>query len=272
MNDDARSRPECERYADELAELALGTMTGRERAHILAHVESCPGCQAEMEQLSLAADSLLEVVPGVEPPLGFEVRLMERLGTGGATRRLVRRHWRLRQSALVLACLLLLAAAGVGAGWLVRGAGSRPPVAADRVRDRARRPPRNGIPRLRRPRPRRGRRVLGPNELALHDPRRRLVVRGGHLPDPAGGRDHGSARHVLAREGLRGLERRSPARDRPHPTRLCRDGRRCAGDRAPAVRRSAGSPRERPAGRQPRRRPGCPATRPGRRCRSALRA
>ena len=129
MNDDARSRPECERYADELAELALGTMTGRERAHILTHVESCPGCQAEMEQLSLAADSLLEVVPGVEPPLGFEVRLMERLGTGGATRRLVRRHWRLRQSALVLACLLLLAAAGVGAGWLVRGAGSRPPVA-----------------------------------------------------------------------------------------------------------------------------------------------
>ncbi len=63
MNDDARSRPECERYADELAELALGTMTGRERAHILTHVESCPGCQAEMEQLSLAADSLLEVVP-----------------------------------------------------------------------------------------------------------------------------------------------------------------------------------------------------------------
>ena len=84
MNDDARSRPECERYADELAELALGTMTGRERAHILTHVESCPGCQAEMEQLSLAADSLLEVVPGVEPPLGFEVRLMERIGTGGA--------------------------------------------------------------------------------------------------------------------------------------------------------------------------------------------
>ena len=85
-----------------------------------------------MEQLSLAADSLLEVVPGVEPPLGFEVRLMERLGTGGATRRLVRRHWRLRQSALVLACLLLLAAAGVGAGWLVRGAGFEPSGRADR--------------------------------------------------------------------------------------------------------------------------------------------
>jgi hypothetical protein len=121
MSDDDSSRPECDRYADELAELALGIMTGRERAQALAHVEGCPSCHAEMEQLSLAADSLLEVVPGIEPPLGFEVRLMERLGAGRTARRLVRRHWRLRQSSLVLACLLLFVAVGAGTGWLVRG-------------------------------------------------------------------------------------------------------------------------------------------------------
>jgi hypothetical protein len=76
-----------------------------------------------MEQLSLAADSLLEVVPGVEPPLGFEVRLMESLGAGHAPRQSVRRRWFVRRSSLVLACAVALVAAdmGVGTGWLVRG-------------------------------------------------------------------------------------------------------------------------------------------------------
>jgi len=128
--DDVGPGPECGRYADELAELALGISTGRQRAQALAHVETCPGCHAEMEQLSLAADSLLEVVPGVEPPLGFEVRLMERLGAGRAARQLVRRPWLVRRSSLALACLLVLVAVGVGVGtgWLLRG-GQQPVIA-----------------------------------------------------------------------------------------------------------------------------------------------
>lgn len=117
----AGSRPVCDQYTDELAELALGILTGRERVQTLAHVEACPSCRAEVEQLSLAADALLEVVPGVEPPLGFEVRLRERLGSGRAARRLVSRQRRLRQVSLVLACVLLLVAVGLGAGWLARG-------------------------------------------------------------------------------------------------------------------------------------------------------
>jgi len=128
--DDVGPGPECGRYADELAELALGISTGRQRAQVLAHVETCPSCHAEMEQLSLAADSLLEVVPGVEPPLGFEVRLMERLGAGRAARQLLRRQWLVRRSSLALAaCLLVLVAlgAGVGTGWLARG-GQQPAV------------------------------------------------------------------------------------------------------------------------------------------------
>jgi len=121
MNDyDACSQPDCDRYTDELAELALGILTGRERAKALAHVEGCTDCHAEMEQLSLASDSLLEVLPGVEPPLGFEVRLMERLGAGPSSRRHVRRQWRVRQTSLVAACLLLVVAVGVGTGWLAR--------------------------------------------------------------------------------------------------------------------------------------------------------
>jgi len=122
MNDnDAGSRPECGRYADGLAELALGILMGGVRALVLAHVEGCSDCHAEMEQLALAADSLLEIAPGVEPPLGFEVRLMERLGARPAAQRHVRRPWRLRQPSLVLASLVMFAAVGAGAGWLAWG-------------------------------------------------------------------------------------------------------------------------------------------------------
>jgi hypothetical protein len=133
MNDRGSGSPECEQYADQLAELALGILTGRERAQALAHLEGCPVCPAELEQLSLAADSLLEVVPSVEPPLGFEVRLMERLGTGRAIRRRFHRQGRLRPSTLVLTCivavlLVAMAGVGVGTGWLSRGS-QRPVVA-----------------------------------------------------------------------------------------------------------------------------------------------
>ncbi len=127
----ARSRPECDRYAADLPELALGILTGRERAQALAHVEGCPACQAEMERLSVAADSLLEVVPAVEPPLGFEVRLMDRLGVGRGATRPVPARWRPRRSLVLAACLLLLVGVGVGAGagWLARS-GPRPTVGA----------------------------------------------------------------------------------------------------------------------------------------------
>jgi hypothetical protein len=115
--------PECAELAAELAELALGIATGRERAAALAHVSQCPSCHGEMEQLSLAADSLLEVIPGVDPPLGFEVRLAERVAPGRRAARSSRR-WGYRRLSVGLALVVAVVAlgAGVGAGWLARGA------------------------------------------------------------------------------------------------------------------------------------------------------
>ena len=45
-------RPDCERFADDLVALALGTIDGRARASAIAHVEKCPLCMAELDALS----------------------------------------------------------------------------------------------------------------------------------------------------------------------------------------------------------------------------
>ena len=71
---------QCDEYAENLAELALGILTGRARAATLAHVDSCAHCAEELEQLSRAADAVVSVAPELEPPVGFEVRLFNRMG------------------------------------------------------------------------------------------------------------------------------------------------------------------------------------------------
>ena len=79
MSDEMRET-ECAQYADELAELALGVLTGRDRVRVLSHVDACPHCTEELEQLSRVADAVVQMAPAVEPPVGFEVRLFERMG------------------------------------------------------------------------------------------------------------------------------------------------------------------------------------------------
>ena len=71
---------QCDAYAEDLAELALGILTGRARAATMAHVDSCAHCAEELEQLSRAADAVVSVAPELEPTVGFEVRLFNRMG------------------------------------------------------------------------------------------------------------------------------------------------------------------------------------------------
>jgi hypothetical protein len=68
----------CSVDQDDVAGLALCILTGRERADALLHVEFCTRCSSELDGLSIVVDRLLELAPHVEPPLGFEVRLLER--------------------------------------------------------------------------------------------------------------------------------------------------------------------------------------------------
>jgi anti-sigma factor RsiW len=118
-------RLQCDEYSENLAELALGILTGRARAATLAHVDSCPHCAEELEQLSRAADAVVSVAPELEPTIGFEVRLFNRMGLvdGPAPEPITpqpgRRHWvaapprwALASAAAVVALLV-----GLSIGW-----------------------------------------------------------------------------------------------------------------------------------------------------------
>jgi anti-sigma-K factor RskA len=88
-------------------------MTGRQRVRALSHVESCPHCAEELEQLSRAADAVVQVAPEVEPPLGFEVRLFERMGVADVPRRKWRRAPRWVPGALAAAAAAVALAVGL---------------------------------------------------------------------------------------------------------------------------------------------------------------
>jgi hypothetical protein len=119
---------QCDGYSENLAELALGILTGRDRVATLAHVDSCAPCAEELEQLSRTADAVVSVAPELEPTVGFEVRLFNRMGlvdesspialSRGRERRGPRGwaarapRWALASAAAVVALL-----AGLSIGW-----------------------------------------------------------------------------------------------------------------------------------------------------------
>lgn len=70
----------CAEFAGTAAELALGVLTGRERARALAHLDWCDACRENVRQLTVTGEELVGLLPAIEPPAGFETRVMERLG------------------------------------------------------------------------------------------------------------------------------------------------------------------------------------------------
>lgn len=115
MNDDTGEHG-CEQYRIELSELALGVLTGRDRARVLDHVESCPRCAEELEQLSRAADAVVQAAPEAEPPMGFEVRLFERMGVADERHRRRFRSPRWVAGALAAAAAVVALAVGLSLG------------------------------------------------------------------------------------------------------------------------------------------------------------
>jgi hypothetical protein len=94
---------------DELApDLALGLLTGPERAEALAHVVTCASCRSEVDRLAVIADQLVLLAPPVEPPAGFETRVLT-----GMTPRLADAPRRHRWAAAAAACVLAAAATAI---------------------------------------------------------------------------------------------------------------------------------------------------------------
>ena len=106
--------PELEELA---AELALGTVSGAERAAALDHLAGCASCRALVDELARVADRMLQVAPVVEPPPGFESKVLTAVGVRPAAQpRLPRRR---RMPVGVAAMVMVAALSGGAAAWLV---------------------------------------------------------------------------------------------------------------------------------------------------------
>jgi len=126
--DDISSHDQLESW---LAEQSLGILDGRARAELLAHVESCASCATELEAYTQTADALVHLAPGIEPPVGFESRTLERMRAQAAPARR-----RAPLLAAVAACVVL----AFGLGWLTQfaigSAPATPRVAVGHVAER----------------------------------------------------------------------------------------------------------------------------------------
>jgi Putative zinc-finger len=107
----------CEDPREALAELALGIASGEQRARVLEHTAGCPGCRRLLGELALVGDELLLLAPEHEPPPGFEVRVLERLGRPPRRRRLALRG---RRAATLVAVVAAAAAGAAGVATVLR--------------------------------------------------------------------------------------------------------------------------------------------------------
>jgi hypothetical protein len=97
-------------------ELALDILSGYELATAQAHLNECPSCRAYVSSLTQVSDRLLALVPSAEPPVGFEDRVLSKMGlTQPRPRQQQRRWWPVAVAAAVAALIF-----GVG-GWVIGG-------------------------------------------------------------------------------------------------------------------------------------------------------
>lgn len=127
----SRSVDDCAPVQAAAAELALGIVSGSERAGALAHLTECPECRHLVDDLSQVADGLLLLTPAVEPRVGFEARVLTEVPPPPVERlpALPRRLRGVRQSRVAplvaaTAVAVLMAAAGAAAGVAFSGGGS----------------------------------------------------------------------------------------------------------------------------------------------------
>ena len=107
-----------EEHVDAVA-LARGQLDGHERAVAAEHVLTCRDCRHEFDEVNSIVGELLPAVPAVQPKLGFDVEVLQRLGIGAAPQRRRRTWWVLG----VAAAAVVVVGLAIGGWLLARSAG-----------------------------------------------------------------------------------------------------------------------------------------------------
>jgi hypothetical protein len=110
-------------FIEQLPDLATGVLGGRDRAALLGHVNGCVSCTDELDQLMATADSLVHLAAEVDPPLGFETRVIERLQARSSNSV---RYDRWRRRSVMVASAAAIVAAAFGLGWVTNSIGQHP--------------------------------------------------------------------------------------------------------------------------------------------------
>lgn len=125
----------CARIDGLAEEFALGLLDGADRATVVAHLEGCRACGTRVAMLAEAGEHLLLVAPEVEPPVGFEQRVLDQLGsvTAPVLERRRRRRWLVTAAGIAAAALLVVG----GAALVLRAVGPEGRELADPAEERA---------------------------------------------------------------------------------------------------------------------------------------
>jgi predicted anti-sigma-YlaC factor YlaD len=106
----------CDVVRESAADFALGALTGRERADLLAHLDHCPSCQTLVGEYAGVADALLDLVPEADPPSELAPPVLATMRPEPI------RRWRRRVVALAAAAIVAISTA-TGVTWALVGDG-----------------------------------------------------------------------------------------------------------------------------------------------------
>lgn len=81
MSARGQGHPGCAEVREVAPDVALGLLTGEERAAVLEHLEGCEACRADVASLAVAADEVLLAAPEATPPAGFDARVLAAVAT-----------------------------------------------------------------------------------------------------------------------------------------------------------------------------------------------
>ncbi len=121
------SETTCEEFRALSAELALGVADAQDRAAASRHLEHCASCRHELLALSDVADAVSALTPAVEPPAGFESRVLARLDRDEQP---VRDAAPRRRTVWVAAVAAVAALAAGTVGWVIGDQVSPTPAVA----------------------------------------------------------------------------------------------------------------------------------------------